>query len=324
MKRLLRLLLLAAACCLMCSCTRDPIGSMASSLPENASAIPDARPASALSASQPTVTLWFRYGTEPLLAPEAREIDLTPTHPFEQALLEALLSGPSAGSAGLNGLFPEGTQVLSTHRQGRLLFVTLSGQIMNPLADEPAAWRTQPAWADEVPLRRCLAMQSIAATVTDNLSVDQVVILVEPREPGSSLRLQAAYYQAGASRDELAPPLTRDESLLLSPMTCMEVILTAWQERSWQRLYLYTTHDTRGEYEPFVRQMESMPPLTDWSLSGGSVSPDGATAVFTVDAHLLTDGQMAAQTGLTFRLTREQGVWRIALGEMTSRGGNAP
>lgn len=324
MKKTLLWLLMLMCCCLMSGCAHDPIASMASKLPQNASPLPDARPQSALPDGEETVTLWFRYGTEPLLAQEARQIRLSPTRSFEQTLLEALLAGPSAGGAELTSLFPEGTQVLSTHRQGRTLFVTLSRQIMNPLADEPAAWRAQESWAQEVPLRRRLAMQSIAATVTDNLPVDQVVILTEPDAPGSSLRLRATYYQTGAARDALADPLTRDESLLLSPAACMEAILSSWQTRSWQRLARYTDHGLRGDEEAFLRRAEQLPLLTGYTFAGGNVSPDGRTAVFTVNAVTLTDGQPVRSDGWTFRLVRNGSVWKIPLDELTAGREGAP
>ena len=48
---------------------------------------------------------------------------------------------------------------------------------MNGDPDEPSNWRSDTAWAQEVPLRRRLAMQAIAATVTENTTAQQVVIL---------------------------------------------------------------------------------------------------------------------------------------------------
>ena len=102
-----------------------------------------------------------------LLAAERRTVSRLPNEPYETALLRLLLEGPSLDAPALRGLFPAGTRVISTSRQGEMLFVTLSYQLMNGYSDEPSNWRSDTAWAQEVPLRRRLAMQAIAATVTE-------------------------------------------------------------------------------------------------------------------------------------------------------------
>ena len=126
-----------------------------------------------------------------MLAAERRTVSRLPNEPYETALLRLLLEGPSLNAPALRGLFPAGTRVISTSRQGEMLFVTLSYQLMNGYSDEPSNWRSDTAWAQEVPLRRRLAMQAIAATVTENTTAQQVVILLEQRgETTDSMRLR--------------------------------------------------------------------------------------------------------------------------------------
>lgn len=322
MRRLLPLLI---ACLLLTGCTgRDPLASMAT--PADLTAEVPAPAADDLVLERTEATLWFRFGTEPLLAPETRHISASPTAPYELTLLQALISGPSASSTELSGLFPPGTRVLSTYRQGRLLFVTLSRQIMNAWADEPDHWQSQPDWAQEVPLRRHLAMQAIAATVTENCDVDQVIILVEQTSQVSdSLRLRQSYYRNGADASALAAPLTRDEALLLSPQTTLSVILQCWSERDWQRLYRYVarrdpaTGLERPDYADFAQQMDALPHLTAFAFCGGNVSHDGESAVFTLDASLMHSGQEAAINDGLIRLHRSRGLWRIGLSQLTQR-----
>lgn len=328
MRRLLPLLL---ACLLLAGCTaHDPLAPMAVQDMQGAVTIP-APDAEELAVMQETATLWFRFGTEPLLAPESRHIAVSPTTPYELALMQALVSGPAASSTELNGLFPPGTRVVSTYRQGRLLFVTLSRQIMNKYADEPDIWQADAAWQVETPLRRTLAMQAIAATITENCDVDQVVILVEQgAEASDSLRLRQSYYRTGGNDSALAAPLTRDESLLLSPHTTMETILQCWAERDWPRLYLYTarrdpaTGLERPEYEAFAAQMNALPHLTACDFSGGSVSHGGLYAAFTFDAALMAQGHETAIEDGLIRLCTERGIWRIGLSQLTDREVTAP
>lgn len=326
--RLLLLLVLALSLLLLTGCEgRDPIAAMVSTATDIT--VPAPAPEAALP-RQESVTLWFRLGTEPLLAPETRSITLTPAAPFELTLLQALTGGPAASSLELNGLFPPGTKVLSTHLQGRTLFVTLSRQIMNNFADEPSAWATDPAWAAEVPLRRQLAMQAIAATVTENCDVDKVVILVEhTAQSGDSLRLRQGYYRVTPDANALAEPLTRDESVLLTPVNTAKLILDRWQLRDWARLYAFiartdaSTGEARPAYDAFAARMDSLPHLTGFTLSDGSVSPDGQSAVFSVRLTLLDDGRERIAEG-TLRLHREKGIWRIDLSQFSGREGDLP
>lgn len=328
---MMRQLLLSALllCLLLGGCTaRDPIAPVLSALPGEDQTIPSAGDVPL--PEEVGVTLWFRFGTDPVLAPELRTLDISPAAPFELTLLQALTGGPAAASTELAGLFPPGTRVLATHLQGRTLFVTLSRQIMNDFADEPANWASLPEWAEEVPLRRQLAMQAIAATVTENCDVDRVVILVEQTTHGSdSMRLRQQYYRSGAAADTLAAPLLRDERPLLTPANTLRIILDCWQYRDWSRLYRYTARTdafdgaARPGYDAFVTLLNGLPHLTEYAASNGSISPDGQTAVFTVTLHLLEGGHSRTET-VVLRLQRERGLWRISLSQLNGREADLP
>lgn len=326
MRRLIPFML--ALCLLLCGCqASDPIAPMASTATDLV--VPAPAPETALP-RETQVTLWFRFGTEPFLAPEIRTLDLSPTAPYELTLLQALTGGPAAASTELNGVFPPGTRVISTHRQGRTLFVTLSRQIMNDFADEPSTWAMQPEWAVEVPLRRLLGMQAIAATATENCDVDQVVILVEQTQRGSdSLRLRQRYYRSGTPDTTLAEPLIRDSSMLLTHDNTLQIILECCQLQDWSRLYRYISRTdpssgvSRPNYDDFAAQMDALPRLISFNASSGSVSIDGQSAVFTVEMTLLEDGQTRRAVGV-IRLHRERYLWRISLSQLTERKGDLP
>ena len=216
--------------------------------------------------------------------------------------------------------------MISTSRRGRLLFVTLSQEIMNGYADEPDDWQSDAQWSREVPLRRRLAIQSLVATVTENCEVDSVQILVE-QESGSasgSLRLRQSYFMETTDQSLLTEPQQRDESLLLSPKTTMERVLTCWQMEDWDALYLYI-----ADWDPFaaeskrtqadcVSALSSIPVPAGFSVEGGSVSRAGERATFTVDLSLLSqDGVVEEKNGIVFHLLLEDGIWKIGLSSLT-------
>lgn len=314
-----KLLLPLLLCLLLSGCSRDPLAPMTQSPQVKVPApVVDTLPL-----SQDQATLWFRFGDEPLLAAESRVIQHARTETHALAILQELLEGPSAASAELHGLFPQGTQVLSATQSGRIMFVTLSRHIMNSYADEPAGWRDHPDWAIEVPLRRKLAMQSIAATLTENCSVDTVVILVD-QTATDSLRLRQSYFTLDGDTS-LAAPLTRDEQLLLSPGRTLEVILQCWQEQDYSRLYHYIapTDPVSGAVRPneaaFAELLASQRPLLQASATGGSISADGQNAVFTVSGAWLDDDAEQPFSGMVLRLRRDKGIWRIGLSQLTGR-----
>lgn len=268
--------------------------------------------------------LYFRYLTEPYLAPEYRTVTQAAGQSYEMALIGQLISGPGR-SAELGGLFPAGTRVLSTVKQGRTLFVTLSSAIMNGYPDEPSDWQSSAEWREEVPLRRRLCMQSLVATVTENCDVDQVQVLVQQDSlTVRSLRLQKSYFMDGSEADDVIGPMRRDGSLLLEPDTTLRVILSCWQAQDWQRLYQYIalydpqTGTGRPAMRDFLTTMEQLPRITGFSAGSGSVSPEGERVTCGVCFTLLGgNGAESTVEDRMVRLYRENGLWKTTLKQLT-------
>lgn len=326
-KRLL-LLLLAASLALWSGCSgqrRDVNTNVATPAVSQGQPMPEAKDESVVHQKGDAV-LWFRYLNEPILAPEYRGITQVSGQSYEMALLTELLSGPSTRRNDLSALFPEGTRVLSTVKQGRVLFVTFSSELLNSLQDEPVDWREYDNWRVEAPMRRRLAMQSLVATVTDNCDLDQVQVLVSQEGNSSnSMRLRQNYYLDDSEDSVLTEPLTRQESLLLTPATVLDTVLVCWKERDWLRLYSYLASRNpasgvaRPEYRVFLQAMDASPVLVDFATSGGGVSPDGGMVVYTLDC-LISRGTETAYyvSGKVLRLVREGSLWKITFEQLSA------
>ena len=330
MKRTALTLLLAVLLLLSSGCT--PSGNSMENLSVTAAPQEDAIPApdgaDALS-TETSAQIWYRYGEEPMLAAERRTVSRLPNEPYETALLRLLLDGPSLNAPALRGLFPAGTRVISTSRQGEMLFVTLSYQLMNAYSDEPERWRQDAAWAQEVPLRRKLAMQAIAATVTENTTIQQVVILLEQRGATTdSLRLRQKYYTLDEADDALADPLVRDETMLLTAEGTMQTILRCVQRQDVQRLYRYLAPDDpetgaeRPDAATFAETCAAFPALTAFEASGGSVF--GTRAVFVVSGVRQENGIAQEFAGRTVHLIRNNGLWCISMSQLTALAEGTP
>ena len=91
-------------------------------------------------------TLYFRYLDEPMLAGESRTLTVRRDQRPEQAIIEALLEGPSAGNADLRGIIPAGTQVEGISSRDQVLFVTFSDAFLRD--DVPEDWASDDAWSN--------------------------------------------------------------------------------------------------------------------------------------------------------------------------------
>ena len=161
--------------------------------------------------------------------------------------------------------------------------------------------------------------------MTENCSVDSVVILVELIGADGTLRLRQSYYTFDGDDTALAEPLRRNEALLLSPARTAEVILEYWQTSDWLHLYRYVartdpaTGTARPDESAFVQQMSAASHLLRADAQGGSISADGSSAVFTVSGAWLLDGAESPFSGMVLRLIRERGVWRVGMSQLTGR-----
>ncbi len=307
-------LLLLTACSGM---TMLPTGALSTPVPGTASVFPQALEAEERSDTRSSA-LFFRLEGEPWLVPEYRVLQRTPVQSYETALLQALIGGPASNSPRLTGLFPEGTRVLSTSLSGRTLFVTLSQEILSAYPDEPRPAAT----SQEALLRRRLCMESLVLTVTENCDVDRVQILVEQKNSMvSSLRLPQRYFLETEGTD-LAGPMSRDDTHLLTTQRALERILNFWKLRDWQNLYdtLMETDPATGlersGYPDFVARMQNYPQLLEWSFSAPSISLDGLNATFAIHPRLLSGSQTLSPRTCTLRLSRSGGLWKISMTQL--------
>lgn len=323
-RRMLLASLLAAVIALLAGCQRlpghAPAAARIGDAQEETALLPDAEPPASARVSE-SATIWFRFHDEPYLAPETQTVKRSPNVSFELTLMRALIAGPDIRFTALSPVFPEGTTVVSASVTGRTLYVTFSRELMNRYADEPKDWSSDTYWSREVPLRRELCLQAIAATATENCEVDNVQVLVANANGGAD-RLTMDYFPESAPGSMPADPAVRDDALLLTPDRAMDTALTALQEQDWQRLYLYlcendpVTGAARTSYNDFMTVMDRMPRLTSFTLSDGSLSGSDAVT-YGLDAELLSGGRTVDTGTRTIRLYREKGLWLTTQSQLT-------
>ena len=208
MKRKTILLFLLTVCLCLTGCGQQP--AQPAGAADTETDAPKFTSSAQAAQDQMTVQLYFRYLDSEYLSAEERTLHVSRSDAPEKAIVQALLDGPSAGSAELGGLFPDNTQVLSVTLSGDTLFVTFSSELMNAYADETASQ------GGEATLRRKLCMAALADTLTGAGCCARVQVLVK-RETSTvtSLRLPANYFRDTDDETPLGP-MTRDESVILT------------------------------------------------------------------------------------------------------------
>ncbi len=326
MKRFRLCLLCLLMLSLLCACASPSTllrSSVTTLAPGSQGILPEPLDPVLREASKPSA-LYFRMEDEAYLGSEFRYIQRTGNVSYETALIQALLSGPSV--SGLTSLFPQGTRLLSTAVSGRTLFVTFSEELMQPYADEPVDWQEYDYWLTECPLRRKLCMQALTATLTENSDLDRIQVLVEQdaSETGT-LRLKQNYFLDDSEDSVLAEPFTRSSAYLLTPSVSLQRILNLYIARSWDRLYA-SVADTDSQtglakpnYTDFLAQMDSLPRLTSFTLSGFGLSLDGSEATFAVSGQLTTQNARSYASAVhVLRLQRTDGLWKISMPQLTA------
>jgi hypothetical protein len=259
-------------------------------------------------------TLYFRYLDEPMLASENRVLNVRRDQRPEQAIIEALLEGPSAGNADLRRLIPEETQLEGISSSGQVLFVTFNEAFLDD--DIPNNWQTSTAWKEEAPLMRELITQSIAASITESYPYTGVQLLVyRENEVQTSLRLDNTYYLDGSVG--LSEPIIRDEALLLTPQSTVKILLNAWSQKDFECMYKYLALNGKPAYSAFVEALDAAPSAEVFTVSGGSVYPDGQTAVVTVYLRLISPGEDDRLLSYPLQLIREKDVWKMEYTRLT-------
>lgn len=307
MKKHLRLLCLLLCMTLLSGCGTKNAASTPTATPEG-SAVISAQPDEG-AADESYMTLYFRYQDTALLKQETRKITLLPNETRERALVSALLAGSQEGS---EALFPPGVEVLSTQVQDGVVFVIFNEALYGRYENEGT--QTDAA---EAALRRRLAMDALTATLTESGKYHAVQVLVRAEsQVGSSMRLKMSYFLEDS--EQPCELLTRSEAHLMTPANVTHCLLLAWQQRSFDTLYPLMSSQEDAKLLPsqalFSEAFAQSEALIAYTLTPGSVSADGASAVVCVDMTLRrSDGSERTVKAWPLRLSREGGAWKVSV-----------
>ena len=94
------------------------------------------------------VTLYYRFADTDMLGMEQTQLDIRREETVAWRIVDGLISGPSITHERLNGVFPQGTELISVSGEDTTAFVTLSSAFLGRPDGAPADWEDLPAWQE--------------------------------------------------------------------------------------------------------------------------------------------------------------------------------
>lgn len=282
--------------------------------------VPDINPkAEAANKDTSNVTLYFSYDGENLLAGETRAIDVPVSETLEVAVVNALISGPSAGRDELRGLFWEGVELKNLSTRDDIIFITFNESFLSNIPEDEITLDEKTA-GDQ----KKLAIYSIVNTLTEMGKYSRVQIEVA-RDGGSSGRITRS--EAGFKGNEYSylEPLAREGSLILTPEITLKQALDSFAKKDWNRLYTFTAHaEPDGTIKPDMNDFsEALAAkgylLMEFEVLDSNVSYDGQSVVVMLDYSLKTkEGDIIPRYTIPVMLIREDDIWKLSYSSLVN------
>ena len=263
------------------------------------------------------VTLYFRFADTGVLGAQRAQLDIRREETVATSIVQQLIEGPDISHENLTGLFPQGTELISVSGDGATAFVTLSRGFLGKPDGAPTDWEDLTQWQEEAALRRRLAVQSIALALTEDARYQRVQLYIADNDDEIPQRIAMAWMDTSVTDPTLVlAACPRDESAMLTPERALDMLMDAWQRQDWAAMYLLMadTQDdplsTPGEFEAKMEERDIS--LLEYSLTNGTVSFDGQTAMLVLDAAIRSrEGGDAQIVRETVPLVRVQDNWAM-------------
>ena len=280
---------------------------------------PDINPkAEAANKDTSSLTLYFCYQGENLLAGETRIIDIPVSDMTEAAVVNALIDGPSSDQDELAGLFWDGVELAGVDTNEDILFVTLSESFVST---DPSPVVLEDGNVQE---QKKLAILSIVNTLIEMGNYSRVQIYVD-REGGVGQRITTSEAGWNSDSDTWLEPLPRDASVILTPENTVKESLELFRKKDWTRLYDFTAYTSPdGTVKPdsnaFSEALSNKGNvLESFSVTDESVSFDGQSAVVMLNYSIKTrEGDVLERTSIPVMLVREGDLWKMSYTSLVS------
>lgn len=267
--------------------------------------LPGVDPKAQAQAGRKTVRLYFRVSEEAFISSELRRIDVNADETDVEAAFKGLAAGPDAALSRLTPLIPEGAQIKSAEKSGEILFLTLTGEFLNPAAIMPDGWQVDSVLREAALLEKRLALCALTNTFAEMGACNAVQFRIEEGANVTGVPDEiAALFEAG--------PLAYSNDFLLTPAHALEAALKAVSEKSWKRASRLVTSPDQLTESIVSADLMPIGELADFTIGEDSTASDGETAVVTATVYIrAADGVTRSRENIPVRVLRVQEVFRV-------------
>jgi hypothetical protein len=107
-----------------------------------------------------------------------------------------------------------------------------------------------------------------------------------------------------SDENKLLDPLYREESYIITPDVCAKFMFDAWKRVDFAVMQKWILN--------LKNTLSDLPILSEYSISRGTCSPGGKTAILMLNAILQSkEGITKEIKNLPIRLIYDEGIWRV-------------
>ncbi len=301
-RRLVACLILAAL--LMCGCMQSEIREDT----ERAS-LPEIDPGAGVGRDV-DVTLYFRLADEPALVPVQRTVTVRANEYVEAAVIRQLIAGPAALYGDLESVIPQNTRLVETGREGGILYVTLSKDILSSANTK--------APREQAELESRLAVYAIVNSLCALGGANRVQIMVDMNGTGEGTRVPPFSLGFGQTSSQWLEPMGMDKSVVLTSKMLVELALEHIRQGEYAQAYpLFAESETGGQQKPdyaaFETQMLSLGTLDSFSVYSTNIEKGQLYGEAVVDLSWTTreDGISHSAKNVTLQMIPEGDLFKI-------------
>lgn len=273
--------------------------------------------------SKATVPLYFQYGSEAYLSSESRTITVSDALSLEEAVVKALIGGPSASSLELKSVINPHTRVFSVTEQNDCYFVTLSAEFLEPISGLPDGWREDATWRQLVQSTQQLATYSVVNTLLSLGRAKTVQILIADGPEAAARRptRNEMGFSSGEDGLQLMEPLGMDLSRIFTAERSAQLILQAISDKNWTRVERFVAQSvpdrskSRPTRQHLLAELSELDiTLIDSAIQGSAVTAGGQLCTVVLDLTLQRNGAAEPQTlaGVPLTFVWENNGWLLS------------
>ena len=249
--RVLRLCAVLLAVLFLCGCMQSVIREDAQE-----PSLPGIDPAAGVGRDV-DITLYFRLTGEPALVPVQRTVTVRANEYVESAVIRQLIAGPTALYGDLEAVIPAGTRLLELSRDGGILYVTLSKEMLSDSAANTSR--------EEAELKKRLSVYAIVNSLCALGDANRVQVMIDTDGTGKGTRVSPFLlgFTSEYTSSQWLEPMGMEQSVVITPTLFVKLAMQHLVDQDYAQAYQFFAESEPGglqkpDYAAFETDMLSL------------------------------------------------------------------